>query len=189
MEHASWVKKLHKKGDEGGQIGALMAIVQKLEVPADDEAPISWHKELFNELEFCDDLTGAMLNKEGVIRARHLEMSFFRKMGVYTKVPREKWMKVISTKWVDINKGDEANPNHRSWPRAQPEQARRHLRRDATSGGVAVRAVSVRQQPGPQGPEAELSGHDLGCEPRVLLRSGHKTHIHRHPCRGQRGWR
>ena len=23
-------------------------------------------------------------------------------------------MKVISTKWVDINEGDEANPNHRS---------------------------------------------------------------------------
>ena len=33
--------------------------------------------------------TGAMLNKEGVIWARHLEMSFFRKMGVYTKVRRE----------------------------------------------------------------------------------------------------
>ena len=40
-------------------------------------------------------------------------------MGVYTKVPRQKCMEVtgrgpIQVRWVDINKGDEANPNYRS---------------------------------------------------------------------------
>ena len=87
MEDASWVQRLYSKVDEGGHIGALMEIVQKMEFSADDEAPIPWYKELYSDLEFCDDLTGAMLNKEGVIRATHLEMSYFRKMGVCSNVP------------------------------------------------------------------------------------------------------
>ena len=45
-------------------------------------------------------------------------MQFFRNMKVYDKVPR--WMatrdgcKVITTKWRDINKGDQRNPNYRA---------------------------------------------------------------------------
>ena len=35
-------------------------------------------------------------------------------MGVYTKVKRESWMKVITTRGLDINKGDEANTYYRS---------------------------------------------------------------------------
>ena len=34
-------------------------------------------------------------------------------MEVYKKVLREKGMKVVATKWVDINKGSEAEPNYR----------------------------------------------------------------------------
>ena len=45
-------------------------------------------------------------------------MAYFRKMGVYSKVPREEaralGAKVISTKWVDTNKGSESEPNYRS---------------------------------------------------------------------------
>ena len=39
-------------------------------------------------------------------------------MGVYTKVPREEarqlGAKVITTKWVDTNKGSDSEPNYRS---------------------------------------------------------------------------
>ena len=49
-----------------------------------------------------------------MIKARMAEIQFFKKLGVYTKVRREKLMKIISTKWVDTNKGDDANPNYRA---------------------------------------------------------------------------
>ena len=35
-------------------------------------------------------------------------------MKVYTKVRREAWMKIISTKWIDTNKCDEKTPNLRA---------------------------------------------------------------------------
>ena len=45
-------------------------------------------------------------------------MEHFRNMGVYSKVPMEDarrlGAKVITTKWVDTNKGSEAEPNYRS---------------------------------------------------------------------------
>ena len=45
-------------------------------------------------------------------------MELFKKMRVYKKVPRDvaKKMgcKVITTKWVDTNKGDTSRPNYRS---------------------------------------------------------------------------
>ena len=52
------------------------------------------------------------------IEARKLEMKFFRDMKVYSKVPRSEayinGAKVITTKWLDINKGDDQEPNYRS---------------------------------------------------------------------------
>ena len=59
-------------------------------------------------------LKGGMLDKELMIKARKAEIEFFRRLGVYTKVARESWMKVVTTKWVDTNKGDDANPRYRS---------------------------------------------------------------------------
>ena len=41
-------------------------------------------------------------------------MDFFCKMGVYTKVQRQPGMKVITTKWIDTNKGDDLNPDYRA---------------------------------------------------------------------------
>ena len=47
-----------------------------------------------------------------------LEMEEFFKMGVHQKVLRDvdgkMGCKVISTKWVDTNKGDASGPNYRS---------------------------------------------------------------------------
>ena len=58
------------------------------------------------------------LDKDSVIAARKLEINYFKKMGVYKKVPRlrarELSCKVIITKWLDTNKGDDITPNYRS---------------------------------------------------------------------------
>eukprot|EP00973_Karenia_brevis_P085502 11864070-Karenia_brevis.AAC.1 len=49
------------------------------------------------------------------IKARALEMKFFKDKGVYTKVPRSQVRgPIITTRWLDVNKGDESNPDYRS---------------------------------------------------------------------------
>ena len=63
-----------------------------------------------------DDLTGSELNAKLVVEARDLEMQYFRSMRVYDKVPRaEAYGKpTVRTMWIDVNKGDAANPQIRS---------------------------------------------------------------------------
>ena len=45
-------------------------------------------------------------------------MKFIRDRGIYTKVPRRDaaagGCKMITTKWLDVNKSDDAKPNIRS---------------------------------------------------------------------------
>ena len=71
----------------------------------------------FHELDegqkFVDDVSGLFLNKELAIQARKLEIDFFKNHWVCEKVPKEPWMQVISTKWLDTSKGDETSPNYR----------------------------------------------------------------------------
>ena len=82
---------------------------------------------LYDPFELFDDVTGQTLDK-----AKKLEMQLFRKMKVYDKVPR--WMaardgcKVITTKWRDINKGDQENPNYR--PRLVTKKIKTNSRLD-----------------------------------------------------------
>ena len=66
-----------------------------------------------------DATTGQMLKKELVERARAEEMEYFKSKNVWTKRPIEEARKMmqkppISVKWVDVNKGDDINPNYRS---------------------------------------------------------------------------
>ena len=76
------------------------------------------HDDIYEEYDFVDDTTGKVLDHEQAAKARRLEMDFFRKKKVYEKVPRkmaeELGAKVVTTRWLDINKGDEAKPNYRS---------------------------------------------------------------------------
>ena len=70
-----------------------------------------------NEWVAYDDVSGAALNPKHVQEARQVEMEYFKKMNVYTKVSR--WdipagTKVVKVKWIDINKGDTDNPVMRS---------------------------------------------------------------------------
>ena len=62
--------------------------------------------ELYQDFEFIDDVSGRVLDHELAAKARKLEMDFFRKM--------RDGCRVISTKWVDINKGNQKAPNCRA---------------------------------------------------------------------------
>ena len=65
-----------------------------------------------------DDVTQAELNPEMVKAARQTEMDYFEKLKVYDRVPREHQLttggNIIGVRWVDVNKGDIAEPNYRS---------------------------------------------------------------------------
>ena len=50
--------------------------------------------------------------------ARKLEIQYAEKKPVWEKIPRslakEKGWKIVKSRWIDINKGDDKNPNYRS---------------------------------------------------------------------------
>ena len=73
---------------------------------------------LYAEYDFFGDVSGPPLNHKLAKNARQLEMQFFRDRGVYRKASRAEanslCCKAITTRWIDSNKGDEANPNYRS---------------------------------------------------------------------------
>ena len=98
-------------------VSEVIGQVEARPSPHDEEA--SHWKEMYDGMEFLDDVNGyVQLEKDLVVAARKLEIDYFRKMGVYTKVSRTEAtngkFKVISTKWIDTNKGDTKNPNYRS---------------------------------------------------------------------------
>ena len=93
----------------------LSALTSDREVIVPPHDPEEQHLEmLYGDAEFIDDVSNKGLKKDLAIKARLLEMRFFREMKVYTKVKREPGMKVITTKWLDVNKGDTTEPNYRS---------------------------------------------------------------------------
>ena len=65
-----------------------------------------------------DDITGMPLDRKKVQAARMEEMEYVRAKSVWVKIPRaeaaRKGYKVIQTRWIDINKGDDVNPVYRS---------------------------------------------------------------------------
>ena len=65
-----------------------------------------------------DDVTGMPLDSKRVRQARKEEVDYIRSKKVWTKIPRaeaqRRGLKVIKTKWIDINKGDDDNPVYRS---------------------------------------------------------------------------
>ncbi len=68
---------------------------------------------MYEGIKFYDDVHGGEeLNKDEVIAARKLEMQFFKKMGVYSKVSMSEVkgapFKIITTKWADTDKGQGA---------------------------------------------------------------------------------
>ena len=69
-------------------------------------------------VEAWDDVTGERLEAKEVLKARMLEIGYVRQKKVWKKISRDeaikRGIKIIKTRWLDINKGDKANPNYRS---------------------------------------------------------------------------
>ena len=69
-------------------------------------------------MEAWDDVSGQALDPKKVTEARREEVAYIHDSKLYTKVPRAKakklGAKVISVRWIDINKGDNDNENYRS---------------------------------------------------------------------------
>ena len=77
----------------------------------EEESDIQWKRA-------WDDVTGKELDPEMVQQARAQEMNYVRKKGVWRTISRAEairngW-KVVPTRWIDINKGDIAQPRYRS---------------------------------------------------------------------------
>lgn len=112
-----------------------------------------------------NDVSGAQLDPEGVQQARKTEMEFFKSMSAYTRCKRScieaEGGKLIDTKWIDVNKGDVANPNYRSRlvGRVQRIQRRLVICIDTTFGGYA----NDSQQCGNM---KKLEKHDMHAEGR-----------------------
>ena len=65
-----------------------------------------------------DDVSGKELDPQEVRRARLKEMDYVRGKQVWDKIDRQEAMRqgwpIVDTRWIDVNKGDVQNPNHRS---------------------------------------------------------------------------
>ena len=65
-----------------------------------------------------DDVLGEELDAGEVRKARDNEMKYIEEKGVWKVIARDeaarREVKIIKTRWIDINKGDRANPNYRS---------------------------------------------------------------------------
>ena len=70
--------------------------------------------QLYEDVSFIDDVTGAVLDRRAAIKARKEEIEYFKAKGVYTKTRREPGMKIIATKWLDVNKDDETTVDIRA---------------------------------------------------------------------------
>ena len=76
-----------------------------------EEEPVAWTVDDYDNIR--DNVTGQRLDPAKVLVARTEELEFMDKLDVMTEVPLEQcWLetnaKPVGTKWVDINKGDDA---------------------------------------------------------------------------------
>jgi hypothetical protein len=116
ISDAKWRGQVAEKFEISPTVEKLMAVQAKMELvePPHEVEGTTCLRDLYEGQEFVDDISGLPLDKGLATQARVVEIGFFRERGVYTKVLREPWMKVITTKWLDVNKGDEKTPNYRA---------------------------------------------------------------------------
>ena len=64
------------------------------------------------------DISSAPLDPVKVTVARRLEIQYAEKKPVWQKIQRslvkERGLKIVKSRWIDINKGNDVNPNYRS---------------------------------------------------------------------------
>ena len=65
-----------------------------------------------------DDISCTPLDPAKVTAARRLEIQYAEKKPVWEKIQRSlakgKGWKIVKSRWIDINKGNNVNPNYRS---------------------------------------------------------------------------
>ena len=114
-----------KQGEEFFVLGSAQCVdvsllVEKLIASVSEAAHEGPHDvvSLHEDFDFYDDVSGHKLDHAMAKKARTLETEYFQSMGVYSKVPRAEAIaigcKVTSTRWLDVNKGDDEAPNCRS---------------------------------------------------------------------------
>ena len=106
----------HLKTDVTKVIHAIMEMEEHSSHESEESEQQRWQK-LYGDMTFVDDVHGGkLLKRDKVIEARKIEMEYFWKMGVFEKVHRSKarGYKVITTRWVDTNKGVGNEDNYRS---------------------------------------------------------------------------
>ena len=90
---------------------SLCAVDMIGDVPESEEGDLPWQAA-------WDDVSDKELNPSGVKAARALEIEHVDAKKVWRKIPRveatRQGCKVIGTRWVDIDKGDESKPDYRS---------------------------------------------------------------------------
>ena len=73
---------------------------------------------LLNEWGAWDDVSGVSLDREKVKKAREEEVVWLNKKNVYQKITRQeahqRGLRIIRVRWIDVNKGDQDEPNYRS---------------------------------------------------------------------------
>lgn len=112
---------------------------------------LQWEQENLEWMEqvgeqYWDDASGKLLDPEGVRQARAAEMGHVKELGVYRKVPiKQCWDRTgkrpIAVRWVDINKGDEINPDYRS--RLVAKELRTNKREDLFAATPPLEAKKV----------------------------------------------
>ena len=94
----------------------------------------------------CDDVSGATLEPKEVRGARSEEIKYVRDMGLYEKVPIEQCYNktgkaAISTRWIDINKGDQTHPSY--WSRLVARETNTHRRDDLFVAAPSLEALKA----------------------------------------------
>ena len=95
-----------------GNLMTFKCIDNHHEVMAVEFEENDWHR-------YWDDMSGKELQGDLVRAARAEEIDTIRKMQVWVKVDRDQCFREtgrppIKLRWVDVNKGDDTRPNHRS---------------------------------------------------------------------------
>ena len=99
-----------------------------------------------NKKQYWDDVTGEELDSKMANKARRDEMDEVRKHRVYVKVPiKQCWDSTgkapIKTKWIDLNKGDQTNPEYRS--RLVAKEIAYHKRDDLFAATPPLEALKI----------------------------------------------
>lgn len=100
-------QKRKRDGDEDEDMGIKHVPVMEVQMDVVNQEEMD---EKFMDEWATDDVTGKVLNREAVDKARREEIQFMKRIGVYKEVPIKECVKEtgkgpMSTRWADTDKG------------------------------------------------------------------------------------